>query len=60
MTYLVVFLGGGLGAALRHGINILAARLFGTHFPYGTFTVNVTGSLIMGLLAAWFCVRGGG
>ena len=60
ITYLVVFLGGGLGAALRHGINILTARLFGTHFPYGTFAVNVTGSLIMGLLAAWFAFKGGG
>lgn len=54
MAYIVVFLGGGLGAALRHGVNVAAARLLGTAFPWGTFTVNVVGSLIMGLMAAWF------
>jgi len=59
MTYLLVFLGGGLGAAFRHGINILSARWLGTHFPYGTLTVNVTGSLIMGLMAAYFAFKGG-
>ena len=58
MGYLVVFLGGGLGAALRHGVNLAAARLFGTAFPYGTLAVNVIGSLAMGLIAAWFAFKG--
>jgi CrcB protein len=56
--YLLVFLGGGLGAALRHGVNIAAARLLGLNFPYGTLTVNVTGSIAMGLLAGYFAFRG--
>ena len=30
MGFLIVFLGGGLGAALRHGVNLTAARLLGT------------------------------
>ena len=58
MGYLIVFHGGGLGAALRHGVNLSTARLFGTGFPYGTLTVNVVGSLIMGALAAWFAFKG--
>ncbi len=58
MGYLVVFFGGGVGAALRHGVNLAAARLLGTSFPYGTLTVNVVGSLLMGLLAAWFAFEG--
>jgi CrcB protein len=58
MTYLVVFFGGGLGAAFRHLINISLARWLGAHFPYATLTVNVTGSLIMGLIAAWFAFKG--
>lgn len=58
MAYLIVFLGGGLGAALRHGINIAAARFLGTAFPYGTLTVNVTGSIVMGLIAGYFAFRG--
>jgi fluoride exporter len=37
MGYLIVFLGGGIGAALRHGFNIAFARLLGTAFPYATF-----------------------
>jgi CrcB protein len=59
MGFLIVFLGGGLGAALRHGVNLLSARLFGTAFPWHTFIENVTGSLVMGLLAAYFAFKGG-
>lgn len=58
MGFLIVFLGGGLGAALRHGVNLASARLFGMSFPYATLIENVTGSLVMGLLAAYFAFRG--
>ncbi|MBN8956192.1 MAG: fluoride efflux transporter CrcB [Rhizobiales bacterium] len=58
MNYLIVFVGGGIGAALRHGINVGCARLCGTAFPYGTLTVNVVGSTVMGLLAGYFAFRG--
>jgi fluoride exporter len=59
MTYLIVFLGGGIGAALRHGFNLGFARLLGTAFPYATLFENVTGSLVMGLLVGWFALKGG-
>jgi fluoride exporter len=59
MTYLIVFLGGGIGAALRHGVNILSAMLLGTAFPFATLFENVSGSLAMGLLAGYFAFRGG-
>jgi CrcB protein len=58
MGYLIVFLGGGLGAMLRHGVNLAAARLVGTAFPYGTLAINVTGSILMGLLAGYFAFKG--
>ena len=58
MGFLVVFLGGGIGAALRHGVNLLSVRLFGTSFPYGTLFENVSGSLLMGMLAAYFAFKG--
>ena len=61
MGYLYVFLGGGLGAMLRHGVNLFVARLFpGWGFPIATLTVNITGSIVMGVLAAIFAFKGGG
>ena len=58
MGFLIVFLGGGLGAALRHGVNLASVRLLGTTFPYATLFENVTGSLAMGLLAGYFAFKG--
>jgi fluoride exporter len=55
---LMVFLGGGIGAALRHGVNLLSARWLGTAFPYATLFENVTGSLVMGLIAGYFAFKG--
>lgn len=54
----LVFLGGGIGSALRHGVNLFAARILGTAFPYGTLTVNLVGSLAMGLIAGYFALKG--
>ena len=56
--FLLVFLGGGLGAALRHGVNILSARWLGLAFPYATLIENVSGSLLMGILAGYFAFKG--
>ena len=58
MGFLIVFLGGGIGAALRHGVNIASTRLLGAAFPYATLFENVTGSLVMGLLAGYFAFKG--
>lgn len=56
---LLVCLGGGIGAGLRHMVNLGAARLLGLSFPWGTFSVNIIGSLLMGLVAGWFAHRAG-
>lgn len=58
MGYLMVFLGGGLGAMLRHGLNIAGVRVLGNHFPYATFFINITGSIVMGLIAGYFAFKG--
>ena len=58
MNYLIVFLGAGIGGAGRHGVNVLAARLFGPAFPVGTLVINVLGCLLMGLIAGFFAFRG--
>ena len=59
ISSLLVFLGAGIGGALRHGVNLGCARYCGVAFPWGTLTVNVAGSFIMGALAAWLALRAG-
>jgi CrcB protein len=59
MLYLIVFLGAGIGGAMRHGVNVGAARAFNYGFPYGTLIVNIAGSFAMGLLAGYFAFRPG-
>ncbi|MBX9450283.1 MAG: fluoride efflux transporter CrcB [Neoaquamicrobium sediminum] len=60
MYHLVlVAAGGAVGAGLRHLVNLATLRLFGSGFPWGTLTVNVVGSLAMGLFMAWLVRRTG-
>jgi len=59
MLYLIVFVGAGIGGAMRHGVNVAAARFLGYGFPFGTFIVNVAGSFVMGLFAGYFAYRAG-
>jgi CrcB protein len=58
-SYLLVFLGAGIGGALRHAVNLACARACGTSFPWGTLTVNIAGSFVMGALAAWLAFKAG-
>jgi CrcB protein len=51
-----VFVGGGLGSLARYGVG---AAYGPVKWPYNTFTVNVVGGLLMGLLAGWLALRGG-
>ena len=58
MTYILVFLGGGIGATLRHILNVLCTRTLGTAFPYSTFLINISGSLAMGVIAGYLAFKG--
>lgn len=51
---IAVFIGAGIGGVFRHFLNILAARLLGTGFPYGTLGANLIGGLVMGLFIGAF------
>lgn len=52
MTYLWVAVGSALGGAARYWFAGVAARLLGEAFPWGTVFVNVTGSFVIGFIAA--------
>lgn len=54
MHWLLVFVGGGLGAMARHGVNRAGLSLLGPGFPWWTLVVNVAGSFAIGLLAGLF------
>ena len=56
--HLLVFVGAGLGGALRHSANLASARLLGPDLPVSTFVVNVLGSLMVGCIAGYVAVRG--
>ena len=57
-NYLLVFIGGGLGSSLRHTVNMASSRLLGTAFPYHTFIINISGSIVMGLIAGYLAFKG--
>jgi len=51
-NFLWVVLGGGLGAALRHGFSKTAYWLLGKGFPWGTLAANLVGCFLIGFLWA--------
>ncbi len=51
MSWVVVLVGGALGSAARHGVNLLTARVLGNPTPYATAAVNMIGSFAIGVLA---------
>jgi CrcB protein len=57
-AFLLVSAGGFIGANVRYGISLWAARRFGAGFPVGTLIANLGGSFLMGfvlgVLAGWF------
>ena len=54
---LLIAVGGAVGAVLRYGASISVYSLLGRGFPYGTLFVNVTGSLLMGILSVLMLER---
>lgn len=57
---LLVATGGALGSMLRYGVGRWAMTALGPGFPFGTFTVNIVGGFLMGLLAGWLARFGEG
>jgi len=51
-SFLLVFLGGGLGSGLRYLVTI-AMNQYSKVLPFGTFTVNMLGCLLIGLVLGY-------
>jgi CrcB protein len=51
MTLVMVLLGGAIGAPARYLTDLAVQRLHDSVFPWGTWTVNVVGSLVLGVVA---------
>lgn len=56
---ILVFIGGGIGSALRYCISLGVLRMDLAGFPFATLAVNVIGGLTIGLAAGWLALRGG-
>lgn len=52
-SFLLVGLGGAIGAVARHGAGLALGQVWRGSFPLATLVVNVGGSLAMGLLVGW-------
>ena len=52
-----IALGGAIGAALRHVMNIGIAKVAGGDFPWHTMLINISGSFVMGFLISMMALR---
>ncbi|WP_019039028.1 fluoride efflux transporter CrcB [Psychroflexus tropicus] len=51
---LLVFLGGGIGSVLRYGVSLLFKHQLNLKLDlFGTLTVNILGSLVIGFIMGW-------
>ncbi len=59
MHWLFIAIGGALGAMGRYWVSSCLLPISSYKFPYATFSVNVVGSLLMGILYVLIVERGG-
>ena len=57
--FLLVMLGGAIGSGLRYAVSLLAAHRLSAGFPWGTWIVNLSGGLLVGLILGLIVARGG-
>ncbi len=57
MKYVMVGLGGCLGALLRFWLGGYISNRMGTRFPYGTFVINISGSFLIGFILTLLAER---
>jgi len=57
MKYVMVGLGGCIGALLRFWLGGYISNRMGSRFPYGTFVINITGSFLIGFILTLLAER---
>jgi len=57
MTWLAIFIGGGLGSLARYGFGIVAGKMYAGPFPLGTFLSNLASCVILGFAILFFASR---
>lgn len=57
MNALCVGIGSAIGAVGRYWLGQVIAKVNHSPFPWGTWIVNVMGTLMLGLFAVWFTIR---
>ena len=57
LDFLAISLGAVVGANLRYWMSRSVLRLLGPIFPYGTLTINVLGSFVLGFFLVWTTER---
>ncbi|MBX3030432.1 MAG: fluoride efflux transporter CrcB [Chloroflexi bacterium] len=58
MVYVSIAVGGALGALARYVVDVWVSERTGGAFPFGTLVINISGSFVVGLLAALLMERG--
>ena len=58
LNTLIIALGGAIGTVMRYWVSGLVAERMGKVFPWNTLAVNITGSFIIGILAALTLAEG--
>lgn len=57
-NFLLVALGGAIGASGRYLLSTVTLKHFGPGFPVGTLAANIIGSALMGVLVGWLAFKG--
>ncbi|MBI5960467.1 MAG: fluoride efflux transporter CrcB [Chloroflexi bacterium] len=52
-TFLLIGLGGVIGANMRYWVSGWAADRFGQTFPWGTLLINISGSCLLAVFIGW-------
>ena len=50
VNFILVIIGGAIGSGLRYLMSLYITKAYPSSFPYGTFTVNIIGCLLIGII----------